>query len=60
MNSDADRWLSVGILAFGVVLWLALTVYPLQYDRVESLILVGLLVLAGFFELVLDDAIVGE
>jgi hypothetical protein len=48
--------LLVGGIAFaGVVLFLALTVYPFQYGTVESLVLVGLLVLLGVFELVLDD-----
>ena len=60
MDSNAQRLLAVGVLAVGVVIWLALSVYPFQYGRFESLVLAGPFVAVGFFRFVLDDALVAE
>ncbi len=57
MARDEDLLLSAVIAAVGAVLWLALSVYPMQYGVVESGVLAGLLVLVGLFEFVLDDAL---
>lgn len=47
----------VGIIGvLGALLFLGLTVYPLQYGLAESLALVGLLVALALFETVLDDS----
>jgi hypothetical protein len=59
MARDETLLLSAGIGVVGVVSWLALSVYPMQYGVVESGVLAGLLVLLGLFEFVLDDALGG-
>ena len=60
MDSGAQRLLAVGVLVVGTVIWLGLSVYPFHYGWVESLVLAGLFVAFGFFEFVLDDALVAE
>ncbi|WP_154552194.1 hypothetical protein [Halorhabdus sp. CBA1104] len=42
----------------GVLVFLGLFVFPLQYGPRESAVVAGLVVLAGLWELVLDDALV--
>ncbi|NHN60154.1 MULTISPECIES: hypothetical protein [Halorussus] len=60
MDSRTQRLLAIGVLVVGAVLWLALSVYPFQYGRVQSLVLAGLFVAFGFFEFVLDEAVVND
>jgi len=60
MTSRPRQLVTVGILALGAAVWLALSVYPFDYGPVESLVLAGLLVAAGLVEFVLDDALAGE
>ena len=50
----------MAVLLAGVVLLLALTVYPFQYGPVESVVLAVALVVLGLYELVLDSAFEGE
>jgi hypothetical protein len=45
-------------LVLGAVFFVGLTVYPYQYGVVESGLLVGVLVVFGLVETVLDDAMV--
>jgi hypothetical protein len=60
MDSNAHRFLAVGGLAVGVVLWLVRSVYPFQYGQFESLVLARLFVAIRFFRFVLDDALVAD
>jgi hypothetical protein len=46
------------VLGAGAVFFVGLTVYPYQYGVVESGLLVGVLVVFGLVETVLDDAMV--
>ncbi len=55
MPSSLTDFSTVGVLAFGVAVWLGLSVSPLRGGPVESAVLAGLLV-AGLFQFVLDDA----
>lgn len=54
-NKRAKALLTAGIAFVGALLFFALTVYPFQFGTVESLVLVGLLMMFGIVEGVLAD-----
>lgn len=55
MNTRAKALLTAGIAFVGALLFLGFSVYLFQFGTVESLVLVGLLMLFGVVEGVLGD-----